>query len=155
MTAAWSTGHDIIAGLIDEGHLEQLGGEAANGDYLLDQARRRLAGAHAARSVDDVSAFELAYDAVRQAATATLVQQGLRPHIDGGHIAVVQAVQAQFGRNFAYFGAMRRLRNQLEYPRDRADLIIPPKDLEKALTFAQDTIDAVTTLLPQLGMWRR
>lgn len=65
---------------------------------------------------DPNSAFVLAHDASRQALTALLVEQGLRPTTKGGHYAVEQAVRAQFGPGFRQFGALRRRRNELEYP---------------------------------------
>jgi len=65
---------------------------------------------------DPDSAYVLAYDAARYSATALLARQGLRPTTSGGHYAVELAVRAQFGDGFRAFGAMRRRRNELEYP---------------------------------------
>lgn len=48
---------------------------------------------------------------------------------------------------------MRRIRNQLEYPRNPADLDLPVEDTEKALIDAEGIIDAVGRLLPELGIW--
>ncbi|MGV2581440.1 hypothetical protein [Mycobacterium avium] len=96
---------------------------------------------------------ELAYDAARQAVTALLVQQGLRPTTAGGHTAIADAAEAQFGGSFRAFNTMRRIRNQLEYPRNPADLDLAVEDTEKALIDAEGIIDAVGTLLPELGIW--
>lgn len=81
--SGWKTGQAQIAALVERRHLEQVSGDAANGVYLLQQARQRLVGARAARSADHIGAFELAYDATRQALTALLAQQGLRPTTAG------------------------------------------------------------------------
>lgn len=151
---SWKHGHNTIADLIQRGHLERITGDAANGNYLLEQARRRLAGAHAAHPADHVGAFELAYDSTRQALTALLAQQGLRPRTEGGHIAVATAATAQFGQGFRAFNRMRRIRNQLEYPRSPADLELEQADTRQALADATDTISAVEQLLPQLGIWQ-
>jgi HEPN domain-containing protein len=70
---------------------------------------------------DPDSAFVLAYDAARQALTAVLARQGLRPTTKGGHYAVGQAIRAQFGPGFRQFGALRRRRNELEYPERPGD----------------------------------
>ncbi|OBK40314.1 hypothetical protein A5658_22025 [Mycobacterium sp. 1245111.1] len=107
---SWQQGRETITLLIRQGHLERISGAAANGQYLLDQAHQRAATAAAIAESDPVTA----YDGVRQAATSLLVQQGLRPKSEGGHIAVVEAVRSQFGESFAYFNAMRRRRNKLE-----------------------------------------
>jgi len=150
----WTAGHAEIAALIQRKHLERITGDAANGTYLLEQARQRLGGAHAAATADHIGAFELAYDATRQAVTALLVQQGLRPTTAGGHIAIADAVQAQFGTSFQAFNRMRRIRNQLEYPRSTADLDLPTKDTEQALADAEMIISAAEQLLPELGVWQ-
>ncbi len=47
---------------------------------------------------------------------ALLAQQGLRPTQAGGHIAVVDAVRAQFAGPFGALNSLRRRRNELEYP---------------------------------------
>lgn len=150
----WKAGRAQIAALLERRHLEQVSGDAANGSYLLQQARQRLAGAHAARSADHIGGFELAYDATRQAVTALLVQQGLRPTTAGGHIAIAEAVEAQFGTSFRTFNRMRRIRNQLEYPRRTADLDLPIEDTHQALIDAEQIIDAAEQLLPELGIWQ-
>lgn len=151
--SGWKTGQAEIAALVDRGHLEQVSGDAANGAYLLQQARQRLAGARAALAADHIGAFELAYDATRQALTALLLQQGLRPTTAGGHIAVANAAEAQFGASFRAFNRMRRIRNQLEYPRSTTDLDLPVADTDHALVDAEQIIDAADKLLPELGMW--
>lgn len=46
--SGWTQGHDTIARLLERGHLERISGGAANGAYLVDQARQRLGGARAA-----------------------------------------------------------------------------------------------------------
>lgn len=50
-----------------------------------------------------------------------LARQGLRPTTKGGHYAVERAVRAQFGQGFRQFGALRRRRNELEYPERPGD----------------------------------
>lgn len=65
------------------GHLACISGDAANGYYLLEQGRQRLASARPIAGTDPVGAFELTYDGVRQAAVALLAQQGLRPKLEG------------------------------------------------------------------------
>ncbi|KMV18321.1 hypothetical protein ACT17_11860 [Mycolicibacterium conceptionense] len=154
MPQAWKPGRETIADLIERRHLERISGDAANGTYLGREATQRLSGARAALEADPAGAFALAYDALRQAVTALLVQQGLRPRSEGGHIAIVEAVQAQFGDAFGPLNSMRRVRNQLEYPRNPSDLDIDRSDAQAAIDTAQRLIEAAERLMPELGMWR-
>jgi uncharacterized protein (UPF0332 family) len=151
---SWQQGHEAVVLLINRGHLEQISGEAANGDYLIGQARQRIATANSILEIDRVSAYNLAYDGVRQAATALLIQQGLRPRMEGGHIAIAEAVQAQFGEPFRLLNAMRRRRNKLEYPQNPDDVAIDADTAAEALAYAERTIAAAEQLLPNLTIWR-
>lgn len=112
----WQRGRADVEALISSGHLQRLTGAAAGGERLLAKAVTTLETARLALARDPDSAFVLAYDASRQALTALLAQQGLRPTTKGGHYAVEQAARAQFGDGFRAFGALRRRRNELEYP---------------------------------------
>ncbi|WP_084020263.1 hypothetical protein [Mycobacterium avium] len=150
----WQQGHSTIVALIKRRHLEQISGAAADGQYVLEQASQRLASAQIVLRTDPVGAYNLAYDATRQACVSTLLQQGLRPLTAGGHVAIAEAVQAQFGEPFHFFNAMRRRRNKLEYPQNPADVAIAPDAVAEAISYAADTIHAVEQLLPRLDLWR-
>ncbi len=39
---SWQPGHATIRDLIKRGHLEQISGQAADGTYLVSQARQRI-----------------------------------------------------------------------------------------------------------------
>src|SRR5665648_247170 len=112
----WPRGEAEIEQLLASKQLQQVAGGQANGEHLLEKAARTLATAGEIALDDPDSAYVLAYDAARYSATALLAQQGLRPTTSGGHYAVEVAVRAQFGDGFRAFGAMRRRRNELEYP---------------------------------------
>lgn len=150
---SWALGHDQIAQLIARGDLDQISGDAANGAYLLAQASQRLSSARTVLADDPIGAFELAYDSVRNTAVGLLNQQGLRVKSSGGHAAACDAVRAQFGREFDFFNAMRRVRNKLEYPRDPNDLQITAEEVQQAIDYAHNTLMAAEQLLPQLGIW--
>lgn len=152
--SSWAPGHATISTLIRRGHLERIRGDATNAGYLITQARQRLNSATALLQSDVVAAFELAYDGVRQAATALLVQQGLRPKSEGGHVAITEAVRAQFGETFDLFNAMRRIRNKLEYPLSPDDVAISPATAEEATAYARRTIQSAEQMLPNLGIWQ-
>lgn len=92
--ARWSIGEAAIQALVAGGELQKLTGAAANGELLLGKASITLETARSAIATDPDSASVLAYDASRQALTALLAHQGLRPTTKGGHYAVERAVRA-------------------------------------------------------------
>lgn len=138
--------------LIAAGELQKLTGDAADGARLLAKASVTLETARTAAERDPDSAFVLAYDAARSAATALLAQQGLRPTTKGGHYVVERAVRAQFGAGFRQFGALRRRRNELEYPErpgDQATL----DEANESLESAEAIVSAARGLIEQLGLF--
>jgi len=94
----------------------------------------------------------LAYDAARQACTALLAQQGLRPTTRGGHYAVEEAVRAQFGPLLREFGTLRRRRNELEYP-EYPDDEATNEEAGDALRIAAGIVDAAEKLRAELGIF--
>jgi HEPN domain-containing protein len=148
--ARWKRGEAVVEGLVAAGDLQKLTGDAANGDRLLEKAATTLETARSAIERDPDSAFVLAYDASRQALTALLAHQGLRPTTKGGHYAVEQAIRAQFGPGFRQFGALRRRRNELEYPERPGDAATN-EEASEAVENAAAIINAAQGLLDQLG----
>ena len=150
--ARWKNGEADVEQLIATGQLQKLTGEAARGERLLDKAHGTIATATLAAERDPDSAFVLAYDACRQALTALLAHQGLRPTTKGGHYAVEQAARAQFGPGFRQFGALRRRRNELEYPEwpgDDASI----DEANDAIAHAEQIIAAAEALIDRLGLF--
>lgn len=150
--ARWKRGESEVEALLASGELQKLTGAAANGERLLEKAAVTLTTARSAVETDPDSAFVLAYDSARQALTALLAHQGLRPTTKGGHYAVEQAVRAQFGPGFRQFGALRRRRNELEYPErpgDDAD----QNEASEAIENAESILSAAEGLLDQLGLF--
>lgn len=150
--ARWPRGEAEIERLLDLRHLQKISNNAANGQPLLDKARRTLRTASSIVATDPDSAFVLAYDAARCAATALLAQQGLRPTTAGGHVAVESALRAQFGDGFRGFGFLRRRRNELEYP----SVSVTTADVDEAnesVDQSRSIIDAAGQLLPNLSFF--
>jgi hypothetical protein len=152
--ARWETGQADIERLINAKDLEAVTGVEANGSPLLEKAHRTVATAGDIGAGDPYSSYVLAYDAARAACTALLAQQGLRPTTRGGHYAVEQAVRSQFGPGFRPFGALRRRRNELEYPHLPDDSASPDEAAE-AVQSAQRLISAADQLLPRLSFFER
>ena len=150
--AGWARGETEIERLIGSGHLERVSGARADGTPLLNQARKTIATATKLIPDDTYSAYVLSYDAARFACVALLAQQGLRATTNGGHYAVERAVRAQFGDGFRPFGALRRRRNELEYPHMPSDTATTDEAREAAET-AERLISAATALLPQIAFF--
>lgn len=149
----WPQGATEIDGLIETGRLKVLAGAKPDAGPWLSRAVRTAESANALVDEDPCSAYILAYDAARLACTALLIQQGLRPTTDGGHVAVERTVRAQFGEPFRPYRGLRRRRHDLEYPalpEDYADAA----EAEEAVAQAKSMIKAATGLLPKLGLFR-
>lgn len=150
--ARWKRGESDVEELLSAGELQKLTGAAADGERLLEKAAVTSTTARSAVETDPDSAFVLAYDAARQALTALLAHQGLRPTTKGGHYAVERAVRAQFGPGFRQFGALRRRRNELEYPERPGD-DATHDEASEAVDNAEAIITAAEGLLDQLGLF--
>jgi hypothetical protein len=97
---SWETGSERIQELISTGELGQVPPDTRLARRMLADAGRHLATAAAAQSTGDLpGACQLAYDALRKSAARLLEAQGLRATSRGGHVAVQDAVIAQFGSN--------------------------------------------------------
>ena len=114
----WNKGSEVIERLLDARHLEHVPADAATVAALIATASRHVASATATAADDPEGALALAYDAARKTATALLAHQGLRPTSAGGHIVIVEAVNAQFPgvAGLKSIDRLRRRRNQAEYP---------------------------------------
>lgn len=148
----WSLGEADIEALVASGDLQKLTGAAADGQRLLQKSALTLTTARSVAGSDPDSAFVLAYDATRQAATALLAHQGLRPTTKGGHYAVEQAMRAQFGTGFRQFGALRRRRNELEYPERPGDSATV-EEVNESIENAQAIVRAAEGLMEKLGLF--
>jgi hypothetical protein len=148
----WAPGEAVIERLIDDRRLQRVSGAQADGAALLARARRTAETAQAIATDDPDSAYVLAYDAIRQACTALLAHQGLRPTTQGGHYAVEEAIRAQFGDAFRAVSTLRRRRNELEYPAypgDEADL----DEVAEAIGMTRGIIESAERILPDLGIF--
>lgn len=155
----WQPGRDRISELLTAGELDQVAPDVTFARRLLDNARRHLDTAITGKAAGDLAgAYQLAYDAFRKSAAALLAAQGLRATSRGGHIAIQDAVIAQFGasvRVFRSFSRIRRARNTFEYPdTDTAGPTV--EDVDDALQAADQAHTATTTILDKnlLSHWQ-
>lgn len=148
----WQPGHERIEDLLAAGELEQVTPADSVASLLLEDAGRHLATAATAVETGDLAgAYQLAYDALRKSAASLLAVQGLRATSRGGHLAVQEAVIAQFGsiaRVFRAFGRIRRARNSFEYPSTTTPGPVPD-DVTDAITVASQARHAAVTILDQ------
>ena len=147
---SWETGSERIRELVNGGELGQVPPDTELARRMLADARRHLATATAAESTGDLAgAFQLAYDALRKSAAGLLEAQGLRATSRGGHIAVQDAVIAQFGssiRALRSFSRLRRARNSFEYP--STETPGPSEDdVKDAIRVAREVNDAAVKIL--------
>lgn len=142
--------------MIERGEIEEVEPSAEHADLLLSQAQGHLASSESLVTMDPPSALVLIYDGARKALTAALAKQGLRTTSKGGHVAVQHAVEAQLGANarkvIRAFGALRRRRNDTEYP-DIGHIPISSIDAADALDDAREIVDAIRRFVPRLGPW--
>jgi acetylornithine deacetylase/succinyl-diaminopimelate desuccinylase-like protein len=148
----WRPDEADIEQLLANRDLQLVTGTVADGHPALERAGRTLVSAQTLLDTDPINAFVLAYDAVRQACTALLTHQGLRPTSSGGHVAVERAVRAQFGAPFAPYGGLRRPRNEVEYP-SHPDEHVDLEEAAEAIAVAEELIDSAAKLLPHLQVF--
>jgi hypothetical protein len=152
----WAIGERTVQFLVDRNRLESFEAEdlAPLTEVLVGRATLRVeATATAALAGGDVDgAFVAAYDAYRMAAEALLVRQALRATGgDGAHMAVEDAVSAQFGGEIPAFAKptferLRRARHSAQY----FDPSAPPltaSDATWAIEKAKEALSGVRALL--------
>jgi HEPN domain-containing protein len=153
----WAKGADQVTALIEARHLQRVIADADTAAALLGSARRHIESARLTASQDPEAAYSLAYDAARKSATALLNHQGLRPTSAGGHIAVVDAIRAQFPGvpGLASLDRLRRRRNQAEYPDPGSNDPITSDEADDAIKAAEGCIASSERLLEldQLGIF--
>lgn len=148
---SWERGRADIERLIADGELERVPPSDEVAARLLADAEAHIALASKGVEDDSAGALQLSYDAARKASAALLAIQGLRATTRGGHIAVIDAVRAQFNDRggmevFGRLHPLRRRRNRTEYP-DLDSPGVNEDDARQALDAARATVDAAKGLL--------
>ena len=150
LVARWSKGAEVIERLLGSRQLETVTGGSADGTGNLAEAEIALSSATQLTKSDPRTAYIAAYDAARLSLVGLLLQQGLRPTVSGGHICIGEAIGAQFGSGFSDFDAMRRRRNELEYPISPHDRSCAPAEAEAGARQARVIIDKAGALIGEL-----
>jgi hypothetical protein len=147
---SWERGRADIDQLLTDGQLERVTPSDEVASRLLANAEAHIALASKGVEDDPAGALQLSYDAARKASAALLAAQGLRATTRGGHIAVIDAVRAQFNDRggievFGKLHRLRRRRNTTEYP-DSDSPTVTDDDARQALSIAQETVEAARKL---------
>jgi hypothetical protein len=148
---SWERGRNDIERLLADGELERVVPSTEVAGRLLADAEAHLSLASKGITDDPAGALQLSYDAARKSSAALLAVQGLRSTTRGGHIAVIDAVKAQFNDRggmdiFGRLHVLRRRRNRTEYP-DLDSPGVNEDDARQALETAQATLVAAKRLL--------
>jgi len=147
--ARWSKGERTVHYLVERARLESFEAEDLGGlaDTLIGRAARRVeTTAVAALAGGDIDgAYVAAYDAYRMSAESLLARQGLRATGgDGSHMAVEDAVAAQFAK--PTFERFRRTRHSAQYF-DPEAAPVTESDVSWAIEKATAAVSGVSKLL--------
>lgn len=147
----WEEGRTTVERLLAARELARVSADPNAAKKLIDSAHRHLDSARKIRVSDPEGAYAALYDAARKSCAALLEAQGLRATSRGGHVAVRDAVEAQFsgltgGDALRSFDRLRRRRNDIEYPEGDAGVDVDEVDeaLERAeviVAYAAKVID--------------
>jgi len=153
----WNQGSDVVERLLGDRHLERIPADTDTVAALIAAARRHVTSAMTTADHDPEGAYALSYDAARKTATALLAHQGLRPTSSGGHIVIVETMNAQFPgvAGLKSIDRLRRRRNQAEYPDPQNYDPMTVEEVHDAIEVAQVCLSAADKLIaaPQLGIF--
>jgi uncharacterized protein (UPF0332 family) len=157
MVDRWAKGAERVTALIESRRLQRVVGDPDTVTALRASARRHVASARLTAEDDPEASYTLAYDAARKAATALLTHQGLRPTTAGGHLAVIDTINAQFPGvpGLTSLDRLRRRRNQAEYPDPHGYDSITVTEANDAVTVADRCLASAERLLEldELGVF--
>lgn len=145
-----------MEGLLERGELQRVAPDLDNAKALMTSAGQHLISAATIRESDPEGAFATLYDAARKACAALLEAQGLRATSRGGHIAIREAVLAQFGdgaggQALRPYDRLRRRRNDIEYP--SGDSGIDLAEVDEAIESAAGIVAYAEKLIDHLPVF--
>jgi hypothetical protein len=150
----WDQGRSVIDRMLNDTELQRVPPSRDQADRLIAQAKTHTSSAVAICDEDPPGAYALVYDAARNALTAVLENQGLRPTTRGGHLAAYEAVRAQLdpplGKVLRPFDRMRRQRHDAEYPPTRAPELTAD-DVREDIPKAAEIINLSERVLDQMS----
>src|SRR5260370_34079869 len=94
----WNQGREAIDRMLADSELQRVPASREHADRLILQARKHLVSANEISEGDPAGGSARVYDAARQALTAGLENQGLRPTTHGRDLAPYAAERAALSR---------------------------------------------------------
>jgi len=112
---------------------------------FLPDAQKKAVAARRNLTIDEETAYQIAYQAMLKASLALMLSHGQRPRVQlGHHIAIIEFAQKHLGSGlaatFALFDRMRRKRNDAFY--DIA--VVSGVEAEDAVTAAEGSLRVVS-----------
>ncbi|MFA5889546.1 MAG: hypothetical protein WDA27_01110 [Actinomycetota bacterium] len=146
----------MIERLLAAGELQRVTPARNSAEALLRMARSHLSSASAVRDSDPEGAYAALYDGARKACASLLEVQGLRATSRGGHIAIRDAVLAQFaeltgGAALRTLDRLRRRRNDIEYPQGESG--IDADEIDEALARAHEIVAYAEQIVEHLPVF--
>jgi hypothetical protein len=147
----WERGRPKVEEPLGNSELELVAPSPELAGRLMEDAGKHLVSARLIGGADPNGAYQLAYDAARKACAALLAVQGLRATTRGGHVAVQDAVRAQFNAeggvpSFRALARLRRTKAAREYP-DVGTPTTTTEDVEDAISAASAIAAAARQIL--------
>ena len=148
----WQRGQNDVTQLITDGKVQRLRGLERSVETLLARAEQLVSSARNLVGFDPVTSYVVAYDGARHAGAAILAIQGLRATAKGGHVAIENVLDAQFGAPFERFRGLRRRRHELDYPIGAEDFS-STAEAERAITTSSTIVENAKAIIAagQLG----
>jgi hypothetical protein len=156
MVSRWEVGRAEVEDLLRSGSLQRVTPDREAARQLIQTAQQHLKSAGAVSDDDPEAAIALLYDACRKACSGLLETQGLRATSQGGHIAVREAVMAQFGGStggnvLKALERLRRRRNDMEYPDSASS--VDASEVGEALERAREIVDYAGKVVESLPVF--
>jgi len=151
----WEEGRAVVDAMLNDGRLQRVSASREHAAHLIEMAEQKITSASSLVANDPDTAASVAYDAARLALTAVLATQGLRPKIEGGHIAIYEVLIAQFPSTTSRlrpFDRLRRSRNALQYPAIDGESV-SPDDVDADLAIVADLVEFARPLIDQLPVY--
>ncbi|MEO3809897.1 hypothetical protein ABGB17_12930 [Sphaerisporangium sp. B11E5] len=153
----WTLGEDTIERLLAERELQRVPLARDMAKTMLASAESHLSSVVKIRDDDPEGAYALCYDAARKACAALLQVQGLRATSSGGHVALKEAVVAQFastpeGRPLRRLDQMRRRRNVVEYGSQPGESVTAT-ELDETMSWTAEILEFCSQVMARLDMF--
>ena len=147
----WSAGEAEVERLLDQGSIARVQGAQADGESWLERARRGLDAARIVAEAAPDSSIILAYDAARQASSPCWPSRasGRPPQAATTLSKKRSALSLAPACGLSADCAVGETSLSILYPTESADA----DEAAEALTTADEIIDAVARLLPNLGFF--